>query len=366
MKRKLTELGRDFGQFGQAWGRMLFRVFYQLFSQLELVKRGVAHGLYRQRGRFARPFMHTAMGGVVALGVTLAPVLASTFPGIDADAEVDVRPEVSVMEANIDQSMTTIVPADRVRDRVIEYLVQPGDTVSAVAEKFGISTDTVRWENGLASINAIKPGQKLRILPVTGVKHSVGRGETVYSIAKKYGTDAQAIVDFPFNTFSDNESFSLAVGQELIVPDGEKPNEVLWSPTRNVARRTPDAGAVSATGQFVWPIGGVITQRYQWYHRGVDIATAHGTPILAADAGQVIVAGWPDSGGYGNRVEIDHQNGYITLYAHLSRVDVTVGQRVNKGDRLGLEGSTGRSTGPHLHFEIRKGSNRMNPLEFLR
>src|SRR3989344_3969664 len=212
MKRKLTELGRDFGQFGQAWGRMLFRVFYQLFSQLELVKRGVAHGLYRQRGRFARPFMHTAMGGVVALGVTLAPVLASTFPGIDADAEVDVRPEVSVMEANIDQSMTTIVPADRVRDRVIEYLVQPGDTVSAVAEKFGISTDTVRWENGLASINAIKPGQKLRILPVTGVKHSVGRGETVYSIAKKYGTDAQAIADFPFNTFSDNESFSLAVG----------------------------------------------------------------------------------------------------------------------------------------------------------
>ena len=194
----------------------------------------------------------------------------------------------------------------------------------------------------------------------------MARGETIYSIAKKYKAEAQAIVDFPFNAFADNETFALAVGQELIVPDGEKPNEVRWSPTANVARRTPDAGAVSATGQFAWPIGGVITQRFSWYHKGVDIATAHGTPVFAADSGEVIVAGWPDNGGYGNRVMIDHKNGYVTLYGHLSRVDVTVGQSVRRGDKVGLEGNTGRSTGPHLHFEVRKGGVFVNPLEYLR
>ncbi|TSC84206.1 MAG: peptidase M23 family protein, partial [Microgenomates group bacterium Gr01-1014_16] len=205
-----------------------------------------------------------------------------------------------------------------------------------------------------------------RILPVTGVRHKVGRGETIYSIAKKYNANSQAIVDFPFNTFADNETFTLTVGQELIVPDGEKPVEVRWSPTRYAVQRTPSAGAVTAAGQFVWPIGGTITQRFAWYHRGLDIATGQGTPVLAADSGRVTVAGWPDNGGYGMRVEIDHGNGYVTRYAHLSRADVVVGQTVSRGNVIGLEGSTGRSTGPHLHFEIIRGGVHLNPLEFLR
>jgi murein DD-endopeptidase MepM/ murein hydrolase activator NlpD len=304
------------------------------------------------------------MGGIVALGVTLAPVLASSFPGRGETEVPETLVETSVMEV-LDQTTSTVV-SDKVRDKVLEYTVQSGDTVSAIAAKFGVSTDTIRWENNLASLNAIKPGQVLRILPVTGVKHKVARGETIYSIAKKYGTNPQGVVDFPFNTFSDNETFALAVGQELIVPDGEKPNDVLWSAPRNLVRRTPDAGVVSASGIFAWPIGGTITQRFAWYHRGIDIATAMGTPVLAADSGRVTVAGWPDNSGYGNRVLIDHGNGYITLYGHLSRIDVTVGQSVNRGDRIGLEGSTGRSTGPHVHFEIRKGGAHLNPLDYLK
>lgn len=363
MRRKIKVLGRDAGEYAKLWWNFWYGRGYRVFAKFEGVKDVVARLLYRQRGRFARPFVHAGMAGLVAMGMTLAPVLAQSLPGVEKELPGE-GPAVSVMEVISDETATQI--SDKVRDKVLEYTVAGGDTVTGIAEKFGISTDTIRWENNLASVNAIKPGQVLRILPVSGVRHKVGRGETVYSIAKKYNANSQAIVDFPFNTFADNETFSLTVGQELIVPEGEKPAEVRWSPSRYVAQRTPNAGAVTAAGQFVWPIGGVITQRFAWYHRGVDIATGMGTPVLAADAGRVIVAGWPDNGGFGIRVEIDHGNGYVTRYAHLSRADVVVGQTVARGNVIGLEGSTGRSTGPHLHFEVIRGGVHLNPLEFLR
>jgi murein DD-endopeptidase MepM/ murein hydrolase activator NlpD len=129
---------------------------------------------------------------------------------------------------------------------------------------------------------------------------------------------------------------------------------------------TPDAGSVSGTGGFVWPTSGQISQGYKWYHKAVDIANHVGTSILAADSGRIMVAGWTDNTGYGNRVMIDHGNGYVTLYGHMSRVDVVVGQTVKRGDQVGLMGSTGRSTGPHLHFEIRAAGALQNPQNFLK
>ena len=143
------------------------------------------------------------------------------------------------------------------------------------------------------------------------------------------------------------------------------PNVVQWSPSTNIAQRTPNAGVVSAKGKFIWPISGVITQRFSWYHGGIDIATAFGTPILAADSGKILVAGWPDNSGYGNRVVIDHGNGYQTWYGHMSRFAVVAGQTVNRGDVIGYEGSTGRSTGPHCHFEIRLNGVHLDPLQVL-
>ncbi len=353
----------DLKIFARLWYQFLYKRTYRWFSRFEKVKGFLTRLLYRQRGRFSRPFVHVSMGGLIALGVTLAPVLATSFPGVAADPLNDVPPSSLVREVTDDGTATQI--STKPRDKIEEYIVQPGDTVSAIASKYQIDADTIRWENNLSSVNDIKPGQTLRILPVSGVSHKVARGETIYSIAKKYSADAQGIVDFPFNTFSDNETFALAVGQSLIVPDGKKPNQTPWSPTL-ATRLTPDAGSVSAFGLFVWPNSGMITQRYVWYHKGIDIANAGFPPILAADSGKVIVAGWPDNSGYGNRIIIDHGNGYQTLYGHLSKINVTVGQTVNRGDIIGQEGSTGRSTGPHLHFEIHKDGIAVNPLNYLK
>ena len=204
-------------------------------------------------------------------------------------------------------------------------------------------------------------------MPVDGIRHKVQRGETIYTIAKKYGLDesgAQAIVDYPFNEFLNDETFELATGQYLMVPGGIKVEAARVAP-RTVARFTPDAGSVTATGSFVWPASGQISQGYAFYHKAIDIANRGAGPILAADAGTVVAAGW-DGSGYGNRVIIDHGNGNSTLYGHMSALQVQAGQRVNRGDVIGQMGSTGRSTGTHLHFEIRQGGVMLNPLGLLR
>jgi murein DD-endopeptidase MepM/ murein hydrolase activator NlpD len=209
-------------------------------------------------------------------------------------------------------------------------------------------------------------GQVLEVLPLTGISHKVIKGDTVYSIAKKYDVDPQVIVNYPFNVFVNDETFELAIGQTVIVPDGVRPEEVQWSPVARVRQITPDAGTVVASGAFIWPAQGSITQNFVWYHKGLDIANRASPPVLAADAGEVVVAGWPDGYGYGNRVVIDHGNGTRTLYAHLSRVYVNVGQSVNRGDAIGQMGSTGRSTGIHLHFEVLQNGVQINPLNVLR
>jgi murein DD-endopeptidase MepM/ murein hydrolase activator NlpD len=210
----------------------------------------------------------------------------------------------------------------------------------------------------------LKIGQKLEILPVTGVSHKVAKGETIYSIAKRYDAEPQAIVNFPFNTFVNDETFELAVGQELIVPEGVRP--VVRQQTAPRQRiLTPDAGTVVASGSFVWPASGTISQYFSWYHQAIDIANRSAPNILAADAGRVTTAGWPDSYGYGNRVVIDHGNGYQTLYAHLQSIYVVVGQSVSRGAPIGRMGTTGRSTGIHLHFEVYRNGVRINPLTVL-
>ena len=175
------------------------------------------------------------------------------------------------------------------------------------------------------------------------------------------------IVDYPFNEFLNDETFELVAGQWLMIPEGVKPEAVaqVAQQRASLALLTPDAGSVVAHGTFVWPAAGRITQGYSFYHKAIDIANRPGGPILAADAGIVTSSGWPDGGGYGNRVVIDHGNGFVTLYAHLSVVQVQIGQRVNRGDVLGQMGSTGRSTGIHLHFEIRQGGALINPLSLL-
>ncbi|PIQ70344.1 hypothetical protein COS55_03315 [Candidatus Shapirobacteria bacterium CG03_land_8_20_14_0_80_40_19] len=361
MKKFLSETGGFF----KSWYRFLFLGAYYWLRHLEKGKSAVAEKLYQGRGKMVRPFLHSGMGGLVVLGIFLAPIITNS---LSQDSFAQTPPPSAVLSSATETTeMSTDISDKKYRAEIIEYKVEPGDTLSGVSQKFGISIDSIRWANNLASINAIKPGQILRIPPADGIIHKVKKGDTVYSVAKYYGIDPQGIVDYPFNTFINDETFALAVGQVLIVPDGTMPKVELWSPGQAyIAQRTPDAGTVVASGAFVWPTSGTISQRYTWYHKGIDIANRAGTPVLAADAGKIIIAGWPDNIGYGNRVFIDHGNGFVTVYAHLSRVDVTVGQTVTRGNVVGLIGSTGRSTGPHLHFEIRASGKAQDPLAYLK
>jgi len=233
---------------------------------------------------------------------------------------------------------------------------------SSIAEKFAVSPDTIRWQNNLTK-DRIKVGDTLEILPVAGMAHKVQKGDTVYSIAKKYDAQAQAIVDFPFNTFTNDETFALAIGQTVIVPDGIKPAAAVY--VARVRQITPDAGSVTASGIFVWPTSGTITQNFTWYHKGIDIANSAAPDVLATDAGTIKTAGWSPVG-YGNHVIIDHGNGYRTLYGHLQTIYVVSGQTVNRGARIGRMGSSGHSTGVHTHFEVVKNGVYLNPLNVLK
>jgi len=321
--------------------------------------------LYKKRGRLSKRLMHSGMAGITAFGVMVAPIVAQEFPGDTVDPWESSTS--SVVLSATSTSTETIVADRDYRSTSIEYVVKEGETLSEIAEKFGVDTNTILWENDLKSSNSIKVGQSLTILPVTGISHKVNKGDTVYSIAKKYDVDAQGIVNYPFNTFVNDETFELAIGQEVLVPGGVMPqaaSSTTSSPSRS-KQLTPNAGTVVASGQFVWPTNGVITQYFAWYHKALDIANPSGPAILAADAGTVIVAGWPDNYGYGNRVVIDHGNGFRTLYAHMSRYYVVPGQTVNRGDVIGQMGNTGRSTGTHLHFEVLQNGVNLNPLSVL-
>jgi murein DD-endopeptidase MepM/ murein hydrolase activator NlpD len=355
----------SFKLFGKELGAFLIKNLHLSFLKFEAGKGVFVAALYRQRGRLSRRLMHSGMAALAASGMIIAPVVAQEFPGRSVDPW-EIPPSGTVLSATTESPEVETLVSDKVRDKIIEYTVQEGDTLSSIADKFDISIDSIRWQNNLQSREAIKVGQVLQILPVTGVFHKVQKGDTVYSIAKKYDTEAQGIVDFPYNSFVNDETFELAIGQTVVVPDGVKPSEVLWSPVARVRQITPNAGTVVASGAFVWPAAGTISQRFAWYHKGIDIANRAAPSILVADAGTVVLAGWPDGYGYGNRVIIDHGNGFRTLYGHLSQVWVTVGQTVNRGDAIGKMGSTGRSTGIHLHFEVTQNGVYLNPLNVLR
>lgn len=318
--------------------------------------------LYKQRGKMAKRLIHSGMAGLAAVGIAIAPIVAKEFPGRSVDPW-NVSSPSAVLSASTDNSTQTSI-TDK-RGEIIDYTVAEADTVSSIAEKFGVSTDTIRWQNDLSS-DTVKVGEVLEILPVTGVAHKVQKGDTIESIAKQYDASAQAIVDFPFNSFTNDETFELAIGQTIFIPDGRKVDTSIFAgPVTPRARQiTPNAGTVVASGSFVWPTGGTITQYFSWYHPGLDVANNGYPNVVAADAGRIISAGW-DNSGYGNKIIIDHGNGTRTLYGHLSAIYVIAGQTVNRGDAIGKMGTSGRSTGPHLHFEVSRDGVRFNPLTIL-
>lgn len=229
------------------------------------------------------------------------------------------------------------------------YVVREGDTLSQIAHMYDVSAKTILWANDLADPGKIRPGDTLVILPITGVRHVVKKGDTIASIAKKYTGDIDDIL--AYNQLA--SATDIVVGDTVVIPDGT----IAPAPTKTASK---GGSAVSGGGSagFIHPVPGAVRSQGIHGYNGVDLAAPVGTPALASASGEVIVArgsGW--NGGYGAYVVVKHANGTQTLYAHLSSVAVSMGQKVSAGQKIGGVGNTGRSTGSHLHFEVRGARN---------
>lgn len=239
------------------------------------------------------------------------------------------------------------------RTDTYHYVVESGDTPTAIADLFGISLDTLLWANNLTSRSIIRPGDTLTILPVNGVSHTAASGDTISSLAKKYNASTSDIV--AYNNLS--EDAALTIGDVLVIPGGVRPapKSVVVKPTV-VTKNTINAPA----GWLIKPAPGYNPRRGSGLHgfNGIDITNSCGTPIVAAAAGLVIVAddiGW--NGGYGKYVKVQHPNGVVTLYGHAQELLVGEGVYIGQGEGIALMGSSGRSTGCHVHFEVRGARN---------
>jgi murein DD-endopeptidase MepM/ murein hydrolase activator NlpD len=344
-----------------SWELLTFLFFYVLFIQrrmvafvyfLEETKDTLVRILMWRRGLLFRPTTH---GGLLVLG-SIALIVGSLFArGVTPQ---DFSRDQVLAATNTPE---TTIPEGRPRSEMVKYTIQKGDTLSKVASIYKINVNTIKWANGITSVDEIKPGDVLSIPPVTGIVHKVKKGDNLRSVAKKYKVNAQNIADYPFNYIDD--SFVLRIGQTVYVPGGKMP-----APTP-LPQITPPSSqpvfyAVSGSGLFSWPVKGTLNQSASWYHPAIDIGAAYGAPVVAAAGGTVITAGW-SSYGFGNYIVVKHNNGYTTHYAHLGSISVGAGQAVGKGQLVGGVGCTGFCTGSHLHFEIHRDGRSINPLSVL-
>jgi murein DD-endopeptidase MepM/ murein hydrolase activator NlpD len=279
----------------------------------------------------------------------------------------------------------TTIP-QRPRVEIISYEVVSGDTVFGIAEKYGLKPETVLWGNQDVlndDPHALKVGQILRILPIDGTFHAWSAGESFTRVADFYGVLADTIIEYPGN-FLDVFTFSLdqpelEPGTALIIPGGTR-EYINWGPpliTRSdpASARTYGPGfcgevytGAVGTGFFVWPTVARHLSGYDFSpatnHNGIDLAGPLGNSVFASDTGVVVFAGWSNFG-YGNLVVLDHGNGWQTLYAHLDSYHVFCGQSIFQSAALGSVGTTGNSSGPHLHYEMIYNGAKVNPWNFI-
>lgn len=352
----------------------------------------------------------------------LGTATIESLPAIDFDYEIADQSQVDL---NIPGSIAvrpiepgTTQPSGEGTPTAIEppaapgetriYTIKSGDALASIAQRFGINVGTIIWANGLTDRSILHPGDTLKIPPVSGVLHVVKRGDTLQSIANKYNVDAAEIANA--NGLADNAL--LSVGRELVVPGGMPPASVpvavkpkpqttptvttpITKPTTVAIRpdiplsriagkavdlyqeitnapadeRTKPADATAdatKVTKLLWPTRlHSITQYYGWRHTGIDLDGDYTDPIYAAEDGVVETAGW-NNGGYGLMILIDHQNGYKTRYGHASKLFVQAGDTVKRGQVIAMIGTTGRSTGTHLHFEVYVNGKRVNPISYIR
>jgi murein DD-endopeptidase MepM/ murein hydrolase activator NlpD len=313
---------------------------------------------WQHRPGWLRPlkFVSTGPPATVVVEANTPLVLPAELTDFD-----DTIIRVAVPKTIVPDRTSNVNPV-RNREEILTYIVEAGDTVSGIAVKFGLAPETITWANPVLENNPdlLQVGQELVILPIDGVYHQVEDTDVVESIAAAYQIDPSAIINFPLNGLNPDNPI-IQPGQWLVAPGGVKP----YVPRTVTAYSGPvPEDATTGTGLFVWPTSGAITQGTWGGHIALDIAGWLDAPVQAADSGYVVAAGWDDTG-YGNAVVIDHGNGFQTLYAHLQGVNVAAGDNVAQGQQIATMGSTGNSTGPHTHFEIRQGTIQRNPLGFL-
>lgn len=293
--------------------------------------------------------------------------------GVGPGGTAIVKPNI-IPGAEIPRDRGENTASNAPRQGIKEYVVKNGDVIGGIAAQFGVSVNTILWANNLSVRSRIHPGDKLVVPPGTGVIHTVKKGDNVGKLAKLYEVKSQEIVEA---NGLQKDGIGLKVGQILFIPGGEKSEAVVVRPvleqqTRKntgidkVAAPPPSIEAPAGAG-YIWPTSNHrINQYYGLRHTGVDIAGKIGNPNYAARDGRVIKSqcGW--NGGYGCYIILDHGGGITTLYGHNSELLVSVGETVQQGQTIGLLGSTGRSTGPHLHFEVRVNGKRTNPLQYVR
>ena len=244
-------------------------------------------------------------------------------------------------------------------DQVSVYVIRKGDSISNIAKMFSVSVNTIYWANDLKKGDKLKEGETLVILPFDGLTHKVKAKETLASIAKLYKADIDDVA--AFNGITKNEK--LSVGDELIIPDGQKTEESdkpVKSSSSNNTAVIYSKNLKNVDGYFIYPLPtGPRIRKTQGIHDkyAIDIGAPSGTPIYAAASGTVVIARTGYNGGYGTFVVIKHPNGTETRYAHMSRLGTRAGEQVSQGEVIGYVGSTGRSTGPHLHIEVRGDIN---------
>lgn len=281
----------------------------------------------------------------------------------------------------------TTIPS-RPRQDVEKYTVLQGDTIFGIAEKFALKPETVLWANYYVLLDdphALMPGQELNILPVDGTYHEWQPGEGLNGISTYYGVTPEDIINYPANnldaaSIGDYANPNIPVGTWLVIPSGRR-EFVSWSAPLGVTRENPASarvlgpgacdpvsGGAVGYGAFIWPANKHYLSGFDYTpganHWGLDLAGNEGEAVYSTDSGVVVYAGW-NNYGYGNMIMVDHGNNFQSLYAHMSAFNVGCGQSVGQGEVIGAIGNTGRSSGAHLHFEIRAISSFVNPWDVL-
>jgi len=342
---------------------IIFLIFQYIFSIPKKFKSFLTKKLIWSRGKLGRPIAATFVMGFSFLVFIFGEVFSSSTLIVNQPVSADYLESTSDIIPKRESAVTTL-PDERKRNVPFAYTVGSGDTLFTIGNKFKVSIDALKYINGLIDTSVLSVGQEITVPPISGLIHTVKSGDTLSSIAKKYSVAPQAVADFNYIL----DTSRLALGTELVIPGGkvpEIPAPIIYVPSQ--VSTGAEFVASPNKSYCVWPTTvRIISQYYTWYHNGVDIAVGAGRampPLLSCTNGVVTRAGW-DPFGLGLHVSIDHGNGYETLYGHMSRIDVSFGESVSRGETIGLMGSTGRSTGPHVHFMVKYNGVPQNPLNF--